>query len=298
MRTEFCAAVLQALARDGDVPPGATVVAVCGGEGDALVLDRTGAAWTALVNIDVGPGVASHDDAGRVDLAHDSAAVAFDVGRRARLVGADGSRLPFPDRSFDVAFVADGLHHCRSPHAALTEMYRVARRAVVVIESRDSLAVRAAQWLGLSPVYEVNARLLETRRIGGVDYGPVPNHVYRWTEAEFEKTVRSYDPTMLVTFRYFHGLNLPRYARDRRRRAVLRVLAPLARTIARAAPRQANAFAMVAIKPEPPSGRVPWLAAGSAGLRLRDDVTTVASAFALQRRLRPRRRRRAYVALR
>jgi ubiquinone/menaquinone biosynthesis C-methylase UbiE len=41
----------------------------------------------------------------------------------------DAEALSFPDRSFDYCIVHAGLHHCASPHRALLEMYRAARRA-------------------------------------------------------------------------------------------------------------------------------------------------------------------------
>jgi ubiquinone/menaquinone biosynthesis C-methylase UbiE len=43
---------------------------------------------------------------------------------------ADAERLPFPDRSIDVVYVHDGLHHLARPEAGLAEMTRVARLAV------------------------------------------------------------------------------------------------------------------------------------------------------------------------
>src|SRR5665213_863504 len=56
----------------------------------------------------------------------------------------DVENLSFPDQSFDVVFVHAGLHHCHSPHRGLTEMYRVARLMVIVIEARDNLSMRIA----------------------------------------------------------------------------------------------------------------------------------------------------------
>jgi SAM-dependent methyltransferase len=44
-------------------------------------------------------------------------------------VAADAESLPFPDGAYDYAVAHAVLHHCRSPHQALLELYRVARRS-------------------------------------------------------------------------------------------------------------------------------------------------------------------------
>lgn len=43
----------------------------------------------------------------------------------------DAEHLTYGDETLDVCVVHDGLHHCRSPHQALLEMLRVARRGVL-----------------------------------------------------------------------------------------------------------------------------------------------------------------------
>lgn len=40
----------------------------------------------------------------------------------------DGVRLPFADRSFDLCYAVDVVHHCPDPRAALAEMLRCTRR--------------------------------------------------------------------------------------------------------------------------------------------------------------------------
>ena len=46
----------------------------------------------------------------------------------------DAEALDVPDNSYDIVLVQDGLHELRRPVLGLTEMLRVARRAVIVIE--------------------------------------------------------------------------------------------------------------------------------------------------------------------
>ena len=43
----------------------------------------------------------------------------------------DLEALTYENSAFDWAIVSAALHHCRSPHRALLELYRVARRGVL-----------------------------------------------------------------------------------------------------------------------------------------------------------------------
>jgi ubiquinone/menaquinone biosynthesis C-methylase UbiE len=66
-----------------------------------------------------------------------------------RLALADGSRLPYPDGSFDVAHASLVVHHLE-PVAAigfLAELGRVARRGVVVNDVERGRAAWAGAWL-------------------------------------------------------------------------------------------------------------------------------------------------------
>ncbi len=59
----------------------------------------------------------------------------------------DGSRLPFPDRSFDVALLANMLHHAPEPVRVLEEARRVSRRLVILEDTYRSWIERAfAVW--------------------------------------------------------------------------------------------------------------------------------------------------------
>ena len=101
----------------------------------------------------------------------------------------DAESLGYEDGSFDLTVVSAGLHHCRSPHRALLELYRVARVAAVAFESRDSALMRLAVRLGAVDEYELAAVAAHGLRSGGVANSSTPNYVYRWTEREVEKTV-------------------------------------------------------------------------------------------------------------
>jgi ubiquinone/menaquinone biosynthesis C-methylase UbiE len=65
------------------------------------------------------------------------------------LIRSDARRLPWPDGHFDVALCSLALHHFGWDDAVkvLAEMWRVARRAIVVVDLRRSLLVWLATWL-------------------------------------------------------------------------------------------------------------------------------------------------------
>lgn len=175
-------------------------------------------------------------------------------------------RLTLPDQSFDVVVVHAGLHHCRSPHAALAEMYRVARRTVIVVEARDSFAMRCGVRVGLTPQYEIEAVVAHDYAAGGVENSALPNFVYRWTETEVEKVVRSLDPSAPPRIRYVYGLRLPlaRLSMHRSRflYAVARCFAGVARAGQALFPRQGNCFGFVIAKPDEDAVRFPWVKQG------------------------------------
>lgn len=179
--------------------------------------------------------------------------------------------LTFEDKAFDFSFVSDGLHHCSSPHRALVEMYRVAGKGVIVIESRDSLLMRAAVALGLSQEYEVSAVQYNNGELGGVDNSEIPNFIYRWTEREFVKSIRANHPVGRHRFHFVYGFNVPGFSMrsDRVAKAVklgLRLMSGILSVIAR---RQGNAFAMIALRPALPGDLWPWLSLENGEVRIR-----------------------------
>lgn len=48
------------------------------------------------------------------------------------LIRFDGVRIPFPDRSFDIALACNVLHHAEAPFELFDDMLRVTRRLVVI----------------------------------------------------------------------------------------------------------------------------------------------------------------------
>ena len=175
----------------------------------------------------------------------------------------DAEALTYDDESFDLVAVSGGLHHCRSPHRALLEMYRVARDVVFVLESRDSLLMRAAVGLGVADEYELTAVAAHECRSGGVRDTSTPNFVYRWTEREVEKAIASAAPHVRHRIRFFHELELPfsvlglRYGRPGEIAA--RVAEPALGLVSKVFPSQANLFAFCVAKPALPADLQPWM---------------------------------------
>ncbi len=75
-------------------------------------------------------------------------------GFSAKFQGADSENLPFPDNSFDIVSVHDGLHHLNNPKKAVKEMARLVNKGVIIIEPAKALITSASILLGISKEYE------------------------------------------------------------------------------------------------------------------------------------------------
>jgi SAM-dependent methyltransferase len=240
---EFYGRVLRELLDDGSIDRGFRTLVVCGGMLDRDTLLAAGFCDVTISNL----------DARTQGDAYAPFAWSFQ----------DAESLGFPDASFDLAVVHAGLHHCQSPHRALLEMWRVARRAVLAFESRDSLAMRAACALGLAARYEVEAVADNGYRFGGMRNSSIPNYIYRWTEREVRKTIDCASPHAHHAYRFFYQFRPPtrRLAMHRSRAVRLagRVLDLGAGLLEPIAARQGNLFAFFVRKPSFPDDLHPWL---------------------------------------
>jgi SAM-dependent methyltransferase len=224
------------------------VLVVCGGPYDADVLGEIGFKSVTLSNLD--GSYAGHN--------------ADYVWER-----QDTENLTYGDGQFDVAMVHAGLHHCASPHRALLEMYRVAHKAVVVFEARDSLMVRTAVALGFASDFELEAVSGEGYESGGLNNGPIPNLAFRWTEREVIKTIRAADPAHVERIEFFYGLRLPtlrfEHVNAPAKRIALKLMAPAVKVFAKLFPKQGNQFGFAIIK----TGRLrDWLEEKDGKVRL------------------------------
>ena len=123
------------------------------------------------------------------------------------LFKADVRNLQFENKSFEYVITNATLHHVDQPHKAITEMYRVARKGVIIIESNDSLTMQIACKLKFAEEFEVSSIDLKNNSGGLLDTG-IPNYVYRWNEREIIKTIKSYDPSNIVNVKFNYANDL------------------------------------------------------------------------------------------
>jgi len=242
-RGGFYRHVLHRLLDDGVVERGMSVLVSCGGTADRDALAEARFTDVTITNVD--------------DAGDDGSLAPFAWERQ------DAESLTYEDGAFDLAVVSAGLHHCRSPHRALLELYRVARVVVLALESRDSALMRLAVRAGAVDEYELAAVAAHGLRSGGVANTSTPNYVYRWSEREVEKTVASFAPHARHRIRFFREFELPELLleADRGARArLLRIARPVVTGITRVLPSQANLFAFAIEKPDPVRDLQPWMA--------------------------------------
>src|SRR5437762_2881238 len=107
----FYGRIIRDLLARGIVKPDMSVLVVCGGEIDKRIFQQLGFTAVTISNLDTrmtGQEFAPYNWSCQ-----------------------DAEALAFPDNSFDFVVVCAGLHHCYSPHRALLEISRVARRCAV-----------------------------------------------------------------------------------------------------------------------------------------------------------------------
>lgn len=63
---------------------------------------------------------------------------------------ADAECLEYGDRTFDFAYVHDGLHHLEDPYAAIREMARVAKRGVLIMDPAKAAMTALAVKMGIA----------------------------------------------------------------------------------------------------------------------------------------------------
>jgi ubiquinone/menaquinone biosynthesis C-methylase UbiE len=95
------------------------------------------------------------------------------LDERLKTAPLDLENLSISAGSYDLVVVQDGLHHLPRPTLGLTEMIRVARKAVIVIEPHEGVAARLAG--------------IEWERTADA-----VNYVFRWNEWLFSSVIRSY----------------------------------------------------------------------------------------------------------
>jgi SAM-dependent methyltransferase/uncharacterized protein YbaR (Trm112 family) len=152
--------------------PAATALTVCGGSGmDAEYLARRGARVIASdISLGAAKRVAERARRFRLDVAP---------------IVADAERLPFGNRTVDVVYVHDGLHHLERAAVGIAEMARVARTAVSINEPAQAKLTRLAVRIG-----------------GALDYEEAGNRVARLDSREVAFQLRAEAFEVLLVERY------------------------------------------------------------------------------------------------
>ncbi|HEX5322322.1 MAG TPA: methyltransferase domain-containing protein [Capsulimonadaceae bacterium] len=235
--------VVQKLMARGLIKPDMSLLAVCAGDRDREILQNAGLKNVTISNVD------SRMTGGEF------APYAWSF--------QDAEKLTYEDNSFDITLVHAGLHHCRSPHRALLELYRVARKGVLVFENRDNMTLKAAGLLGFNKDYEIEAVVGNGCSYGGVGNTAIPNYIYRWTEREVQKTILSFAPETPHKISYFYGLRMPyqrlQMSRLRPLLFLAQCLEPPLRLTTAMFPRLANEFGFFIEKPALPTDLHAWL---------------------------------------
>jgi len=87
------------------------------------------------------------------------------------------------DKSFDIVYCKESLHHVPRPIIGIYEMLRVCKKAIIFIEPNETFIGNLLDFLSLSSNYEKNQK-------GNVRHRD--NFVYRWRKKDIEKILNSY----------------------------------------------------------------------------------------------------------
>jgi len=226
------------------------VLVVCGGITDRDTLLRAGFTDYAISNLD-------EDGAGYLG--------------DGEWLCQDAEALTLPDNSFDFCIVHEGLHHCRSPHKAIIEMLRVAKRGILIIEPADNCFTSLGIRLGLGQVYEHTA-ILHNYRSGGVRNTWIPNYIYRFTARELRKTILCLEPTLKLDITFQHYLQIPwkllKMRRSGLKKAAVALASPVLLLSHALMPQTfSNQIVAMVVKPRETNSLHPWL------IRRADEIT-------------------------
>jgi ubiquinone/menaquinone biosynthesis C-methylase UbiE len=240
---DFYGETVSHLLKTGVLATPMEILVVCGGGVDRAILKRNGFQHVVVTNVDPRP---TEDQIAPFSWCFQ-----------------DAERLTYDDRSFDFCIVHSGLHHCHSPHRALLEMYRVARKGLLLFEPYDNLLTRLGVRLNIGQEYEHAAVFHNGGAYGGVGNSAIPNYIYRWTEQEIVKTINCYAPHARHEIRFFHKTRIPwgqlRARRNRGLYFTMRLAQPGLKLLEFCFPRQSNNFAALVLKPDLPVDLHPWL---------------------------------------
>ena len=115
--------------------------------------------------------------------------------------------IKLKDNEYDYCVAHACIHHSSKPHLAILELFRVCSKGCLIIEANDSFISRLACKIGLSEEYELSA-VQKNITHGGVDNTNIPNYVYRWTEREVYKLMKSFRPDIKHKILFDYGYQI------------------------------------------------------------------------------------------
>ena len=169
------------------------------------------------------------------------------------------------DESYDYVVAHACIHHCSKPHNGILEMYRVSKKGILVVESKDSLMMKIMTKLKLAEEYEISAinNPDSFGDQGGVDNSNIPNYVYRWTERDVKKLINSYNPKFehKINYEYeFEFSNIAQKIRNRIIKKILIMVIPIMMSILKIIiKKQANLFAFFIDKKKSKQFKHSWI---------------------------------------
>ena len=144
----------------------------------------------------------------------------------------------------------ESLNSIRGLHRPVKGWLRSIREALGM--SGRQLADR----IGLTEAYEVAGNFSGA----GVNGTDIPNYIYRWTEREVEKTIKTYAPHMDHTFEYRYSSHYPDgHGFNAFMKVIVKLLKPAYLMLKVLFPKQQNHFAFFVHKPIVPGDLKPWL---------------------------------------
>ncbi len=138
------------------------------------------------------------EDVTASDLNGDFLALSQEIGLIEKYAVENAEAMSLGDNSVDYILCKETYHHFPRPYAALYEMIRVAREAIVIIEPQDPILKMPLLLFMNNLLARVNDKLIAKVWKNRFSYERVGNFVYKTSEREFEKLAA--------------GLNLPMIA--------------------------------------------------------------------------------------
>ena len=126
------------------------------------------------------------------DLNTDFLELSKEIGLIDKFEVQNAEKLSYDDSSIDYILCKESYHHFPRPYAALYDMLRVCREAVIIIEPQDPI-LRMPYLLGLSNIINrIDPSLLSKIWKNKISYEQVGNFVYKVSEREFEKAAAGF----------------------------------------------------------------------------------------------------------